>query len=226
MATNTYIALIHKDSDSDYGASFPDLPGCVAAASSLDEVLSEAKEALALHIEGMLADGEEVPLPAPADAIDRNDALLMAAIDVPDTLKVEQINMTIPAIALSRFDNFALRQGMTRSALFVEAVNRWIEEDRGHLRLRNTPRLDGRIAALRVAPQAALPAPLATEYALFSIQEALSAGQDEDQESLHPSASELEDQLSNAPAQSEADELIEAISRLVREQMGKTPKVG
>jgi hypothetical protein len=31
--------------------------------------------------------------------------------------------MTIPAIALARFDNFALRYGMTRSALFVEAVN-------------------------------------------------------------------------------------------------------
>ncbi len=87
---NTYIALIHKDPDSDYGASFPDLPGCVAVATSLDEVLAEAKEALAFHIEGMVQDGEKVPLPAPADAIDRNGALLMAAIDVPDTLKVEQ----------------------------------------------------------------------------------------------------------------------------------------
>jgi predicted RNase H-like HicB family nuclease len=90
MATNTYIALIHKDPDSDYGASFPDLPGCVAVATSLDGVLAEAREALAFHIEGMVQDGEQVPLSAPADAIDRNDALLMAAIDVPDTLKVEQ----------------------------------------------------------------------------------------------------------------------------------------
>jgi predicted RNase H-like HicB family nuclease len=84
MATNTYIALIHKDPDSDYGASFPDLPGCVAVASSLDEVLAEAKEALAFHIEGMVQNRGEVPLPAPADAIDRNGAFLMAAIDVPD----------------------------------------------------------------------------------------------------------------------------------------------
>jgi predicted RNase H-like HicB family nuclease len=54
MATNTYIALIHKEADSDYGASFPDLPGCVTAGATIDEVLSMAKEALALHIEGML----------------------------------------------------------------------------------------------------------------------------------------------------------------------------
>jgi predicted RNase H-like HicB family nuclease len=26
-----YIALIHKNAGSDYGVSFPDLPGCVAA---------------------------------------------------------------------------------------------------------------------------------------------------------------------------------------------------
>jgi predicted RNase H-like HicB family nuclease len=86
---STYIALIHKDPDGDYGASFPDLPGCVTAAASLDEVLSMAKEALTLHIEDMLENGEQVPVPSPADEIDREDALLIAAIDVPDRVKVE-----------------------------------------------------------------------------------------------------------------------------------------
>ncbi len=32
-----YIALIHKDPDSDYGVSFPDLPGVATAGSTLDE---------------------------------------------------------------------------------------------------------------------------------------------------------------------------------------------
>jgi predicted RNase H-like HicB family nuclease len=130
MATNTYIALIHKEAGSDYGASFPDLPGCVTAASSIDEVLSMAKEALALHIEDMLENGEEIPVPTPPDKIDRDDALLIAAIDVPDTVKVERVNVTIPAIALTRFDKFAAQLGMTRSGLFVEAVSRWIAQVR------------------------------------------------------------------------------------------------
>ena len=33
-----YIALIHKDADSDYGVSFPDFPGVVTAGRTLDEV--------------------------------------------------------------------------------------------------------------------------------------------------------------------------------------------
>jgi predicted RNase H-like HicB family nuclease len=86
MATNTYIALIHKEADSDYGASFPDLPGCVTAASTIDEVLTTAREALALHVEDMLENGEEIPVSTPPDKIDRCDALLIAAIDVPDTI--------------------------------------------------------------------------------------------------------------------------------------------
>jgi len=40
-----YIALIHKDADSDYGVSFPDLPGVITAGSDLDEARAMAAEA-------------------------------------------------------------------------------------------------------------------------------------------------------------------------------------
>ena len=123
----TYIALIHKDADSDYGISFPDLPGCVTAGSTIDEAMAMAREALALHIEGLLEEGGEVPSPTPADTIDRDDAVAIAAIDVPDNTRVERVNITVPALSLQRFDAFAARQGMTRSGLFVEAVHRWIQ---------------------------------------------------------------------------------------------------
>jgi len=125
----SYVALIHKDTDSDYGVSFPDLPGCVTAGATLDEAIAMAKEALALHIEGLLEDNESIPAPAPADQIDRDDALLVTAIEVPDNLKVERINVTVPALALRRFDAFAERRGMTRSGLFVEAAQRWIAQE-------------------------------------------------------------------------------------------------
>ena len=125
----TYVALIHKDPDSDYGVSFPDLPGCVSAGSTLDEAIAMAKEALALHIEGLLEDNEVIPVPTAADEIERNDALLVAAIEAPDNLKVERINITIPALALRRFDAFAARRSMTRSGLLVEATQRWIAQE-------------------------------------------------------------------------------------------------
>jgi predicted RNase H-like HicB family nuclease len=41
----------------------PDLPGCVAAASSLDETRQLIKEAIEFHIEGMRMHGESVPEP-------------------------------------------------------------------------------------------------------------------------------------------------------------------
>jgi predicted RNase H-like HicB family nuclease len=78
----TYVALIHKDHDSDYGVSFPDLPGCVTAGSTRDEAIAMAKEALTLHIEGLLEDGEDVPAPRPAEQIDRDGALLLTAVEM------------------------------------------------------------------------------------------------------------------------------------------------
>jgi len=49
-----YIALVHKEGDSDFGVSFPDFPGCVTAGATLDEAARMAREALELHIEGLL----------------------------------------------------------------------------------------------------------------------------------------------------------------------------
>jgi predicted RNase H-like HicB family nuclease len=48
----------------DCSAMVPDLPGCVAAGSSLEETLELIKEAISLHIDMMRRSGEEVPTPA------------------------------------------------------------------------------------------------------------------------------------------------------------------
>ena len=56
-----YIGLIHKEAKSDYGVSFPDFPGVVTAGKDLDDARAMAEEALALHIDGLLEDGEAVP---------------------------------------------------------------------------------------------------------------------------------------------------------------------
>jgi predicted RNase H-like HicB family nuclease len=41
----------------------PDLPGCVAAAPSVEEVEREIREAIRFHIEGLKEDGLPVPQP-------------------------------------------------------------------------------------------------------------------------------------------------------------------
>lgn len=59
-----FLIAIHKDPDSDYGVTVPDLPGCFSAGSTFAEALSMAKEAIELHLEGMLDDGQEIPDPS------------------------------------------------------------------------------------------------------------------------------------------------------------------
>ena len=52
----SYIGLIRKDADSDFGVNFLDFPGCVSAGATLDEARRIAQEALELHVGGMLED--------------------------------------------------------------------------------------------------------------------------------------------------------------------------
>lgn len=46
-----------------YSAYIPDLPGCVAAAETEDEVLELIKEAMELHLESLRNDGEKISEP-------------------------------------------------------------------------------------------------------------------------------------------------------------------
>jgi len=57
-----YLVIIEKGATS-YGAYVPDLPGCVAAGETREEVEQLIKEAIQLHIETMNEDGEVIPEP-------------------------------------------------------------------------------------------------------------------------------------------------------------------
>jgi antitoxin HicB len=46
-----YVALIHKDPDSCYGVSFPDLPGIFTGGDSLDEAIEQAGDVLSFAAE-------------------------------------------------------------------------------------------------------------------------------------------------------------------------------
>ena len=63
-----YMVVVEKGSNS-FGAYVPDLPGCIAAAESRDEVLSLIRQAIELHIEGLREDGKPIPPPTSFSAI-------------------------------------------------------------------------------------------------------------------------------------------------------------
>lgn len=57
-------AVIIEKGETGYGAYVPDLPGCVAAGETVDEVKKLIREAIEFHIEGLKENGEPVPEPA------------------------------------------------------------------------------------------------------------------------------------------------------------------
>ncbi len=62
MGNSRYLAVIEW-ADGSGSAFFPDLPGCVSAGDTLDELLSNLEEALSLHLDSMVEDTEPLPEP-------------------------------------------------------------------------------------------------------------------------------------------------------------------
>ena len=56
-----YPIVIHKDPDSDYGVTVPDLPGCFSGGDTMEEAIEMAHEAITGHIETLLMDGQPIP---------------------------------------------------------------------------------------------------------------------------------------------------------------------
>ena len=128
--------VIHKDEESGYGVTVPDLPGCFSAGDTLEETIESAHEAVACHLEGILMDGEPVPEKTSLEAHQANKDHgngIWALVDV-DVSKLSsrstRVNITMPARVLAIVDEFAAREGETRSGLLARAAVRYIQQSR------------------------------------------------------------------------------------------------
>ncbi|MDH0911777.1 type II toxin-antitoxin system HicB family antitoxin [Rhizobium pusense] len=121
-----YIGLIHKDAESDYGVSFPDFPGVVTAGTDLDDARRMAEEALALHVEGMIEDGDAIPEPSSLDAVmadpENKDAVAILVTLKAESKKSVRLNITLPEDVLKEIDAFAEAHGLTRSGFLARAA--------------------------------------------------------------------------------------------------------
>ena len=125
----SYIGLIRKDSDSDFGVDFPDFPGCVSAGDTLDEARRMAQEALELHVGGMVEDGEKLPAASSLEAIMTNpenaDAVAFL-VNLPDPAdRAVRVNITLPERLLRRIDERA----KNRSAFLARAAEKALAEN-------------------------------------------------------------------------------------------------
>lgn len=76
-----YPAILTQYEDS-IGITFPDLPGCVSNANTIDEAIKCSKEALALHIYGMEEDNFEIPQPSSIDKLNLEKNQIPLLVDV------------------------------------------------------------------------------------------------------------------------------------------------
>jgi predicted RNase H-like HicB family nuclease len=58
-----HFLIIIEQGSNNYSAYAPDLPGCIATGKTLDEVQKNMKEAIEMHLRGMIDDNEPIPTP-------------------------------------------------------------------------------------------------------------------------------------------------------------------
>ncbi len=134
-----YPVLIHKDRHSDYGVSVPDLPGCVSAGATVDEALAMAREAIELHLEGLIEEGGVVPLPTSIEKLRADPDTaggVWAIVSVDEStlrIKIARVGITMPQRVLDAIDRHAKAHGETRSGLLARAAVRYIGREAGSL---------------------------------------------------------------------------------------------
>ena len=123
-----YTALIHQNEGTAFGLTFPDLPGCFAAADDWDAIPAAATEALDLWFE----DQPDIA-PASLDAIRRRPdvaadllagAVLLPVPYIPADTAVDRVNITIERGLLRAIDKTARGRGMNRSSFLASAARR------------------------------------------------------------------------------------------------------
>ena len=124
-----YPIAIHKDADSCYGVSVPDVPGCFSAGDSIDEAITQAQEAIVGHLEILAEDGLIAPTPS---AIDRYYALpeyagavwAFADVDISPFLGgTEKATVTLPRLLIKKIDAaVAGGKAKSRSAFLADSA--------------------------------------------------------------------------------------------------------
>ncbi|MEX8503275.1 MAG: type II toxin-antitoxin system HicB family antitoxin [Leptothrix ochracea] len=121
-----YPVYVHVgDADHAHGVTFPDFPGCFAAADAWVELPAAIQEAVQAHFYG---EPETVPAPTPLEQLLRDahyegGVWMLAEVDLSriDTRPV-RLNVSLPAHLVHQIDAWAQAHHMTRSGFLAQAA--------------------------------------------------------------------------------------------------------
>lgn len=119
-----FYAIVHKDEDSAFGITFPDLPGCFSAADEMQDVLPNACEALSLWFEDAPAVTpmrlDQVRTAVAADLA--AGAFIVAVPYIRNDGKLVRANISLDRGMLDAIDKAASERSLTRSAFITRSV--------------------------------------------------------------------------------------------------------
>lgn len=127
-----YPIYVHKEDNSAYGATFPDLPGCFTAADDIQALPRAAQEAVEAHFG---TDNDPIPAAsAPDDWAnhpDYQDGGFWMLVDI-DLSRVRsraiRLNISLPENLVQRIDATARHRGQSRSAFLATAAEHEMAE--------------------------------------------------------------------------------------------------
>lgn len=127
-----YPIYVHKDERSAYGAIFPDIPGCFAAADDIHQLPKAAQEAIEAHFG---ADNDPIPEATTPDAWanheDYQDGGFWMLVDINlgrVRPRSKRVNISLSEDLLGRIDKAAKQRGQSRSAFLASAAEHEIAE--------------------------------------------------------------------------------------------------
>jgi predicted RNase H-like HicB family nuclease len=137
----SYTVAVHCDQSdtavpTDFGVTVLDLPGTFSAGDTLEEALSNAREAIEVTLEVLSDAGKTIPQPRGIGAIlvdaSLRETMMGAAIIQLDQAPARpqraiRIAVSIEESLLQNLDRAAQRRGYTRSGFLAEAARRMIE---------------------------------------------------------------------------------------------------
>lgn len=125
-----YPIYVHQEEGSAYGVTFPDFPGCFAAADEAQGIAAAAQEAFEAHFHN---DGDSVPPPSDLGQLMRDPeysdgSWMQVEIDVNKvSTKAVRLNITLPENVLHQIDAAAHARHMSRSAFLQQSALKEIQ---------------------------------------------------------------------------------------------------
>jgi predicted RNase H-like HicB family nuclease len=120
---------IHKQDGTSYGVTVPDIPGCFSYGDTIEDAITNSKEAIFGHLETLLELGEVVNVETSSIEQWKEDETFKDAfwgfVDVDISKldsKPERVNISLPKFVLNRIDHYVAAKHETRSGFLVRAA--------------------------------------------------------------------------------------------------------